>query len=450
MITKQKSFNKSLVDQHSQVIFLDEAHAGMLDPDDWKILTQGGLTAHDRKYKKTTPAVIRCPMFITCQKELDFGEDHNEAMDVRLRKFHFKSLATPPVARVQQHLKENAMDCLVWASRVARTPDDEVPLAIPGPSAEQQVIGEEEKGRIRNFRLEDSESDRDVSEEVEQSMAAGEEGEDQGDSDVNISYSDGWEKTLERISQLKTQLPCHSLKQRQLGLIAAGVRRAVHERDSEVERARVRVLEETKRRWISLGMMREDDAHLLDSVEGPYHPNIERSRELYFARKKEEDQRMLEEKARQYYQHEWVLTKEEELRQLQKQEDAATDEDVKRAQQYMMELTVDALKLRFQRYEVPGLSKLVLLERRKKAVEMKWLSPQQAQHIHSIWSPLPYPCHSQEDGSDEEQLFITQTRASGGRSQQVASSQKRRSQKGETTPVPKRGRITHFFSPSQE
>jgi hypothetical protein len=125
MITKQKSFNKSLVDQNSQVIFLDEAHVGMLDPDDWKILTQGGLTAHDRKYKKTTPAVIRCPMFITCQKELDFG---------------------------------------------------------------------------------------------------------------------------------------------------AGVRRAVHERESEVERARVRVLEETKSRWISLGMMREDAAHLLQSVEGPYHP----------------------------------------------------------------------------------------------------------------------------------------------------------------------------------
>ena len=98
----------------------------------------------------------------------------------------------------------------------------------------------------------------------------------------------------------------------------------------------------------------------------------------------------------------------------------------------MMELTVDALKLRFQRYEVPGLSKLVLLERRKKVVEMKWLSPQQAQHIHSIWSPLPYPCHSQEDESDEEQMFISQTRTSQDHSQRAASSQKRRSQNGGT------------------
>ena len=82
---------------------------------------------------------------------------------------------------------------------------------IPRPSAEQQMIGEEEKGRIRNFRLEDSESDQDASEEVEQSMAAGdsseEEGEDQGDSDADCSYWDGWEKTLERISQLNPQQP---------------------------------------------------------------------------------------------------------------------------------------------------------------------------------------------------------------------------------------------------
>ena len=221
-------------------------------------------------------------------------------------------------------------------------------------------------------------------------MAAGdsseEEGEDQGDSDADFSYSGGWEKTLERISQLKAQQPCHSLKQRQLGLIAAGVRHAVNERDNEVERARVRVLEETKKRWISLRMMREDDAHLLDSAEGPYHPNIERSKEVYFARKKEEDQRMLEEKARQYYQHEWVLTKEEELRQLQKQEDAATDEDVKRAQQYMMELTVDALKLRFQRYEVPGLSKE---ESGRDEMVVSTASATYSQHMEPSTVPFP-------------------------------------------------------------
>ena len=461
MITKQKSFNKSLVDRNSQVIFLDEAHAGLLDADDWKILSQGGLTAHDRKYQKTTPTVIRCSMFLTCQKELDFSEDNNAAMDVRLRKFYFRSLTAPPVAHVQQYLKDNAMDCLVWASREARTPNDELPPPVPGPSLGQNGIADDERERIRSFRLEDSESDSDASEDVEQSVSA-EDSSEEGETEEGsgTSSTGGWEKTLEKITQLRNEQPCHSLKQRQLGLIAAGVRRAVHERDSEVERAQMRVLEETKQRWISLGMIKEQDAHLLVSVEGPYHPTIERSREEYFARKKEQDQRMLEEKARDYYRDDWVLDKEHELRQLQKQEDAATDDDVKRAQEYMIQLTVDALKSRFQRNEVPGLSKLVLLERRKRAVEMKWLSVKQAQQIHSIWSPLPYPCDDQEDESDDEELFITQStppmarsqHSQVERSQQNRNSQKRRSQKGDdrTTPVPKKGRITHFFPTSQK
>ena len=34
MITKQRAFNKSLIDQNTQVIFLDEAYSKLLDPDD--------------------------------------------------------------------------------------------------------------------------------------------------------------------------------------------------------------------------------------------------------------------------------------------------------------------------------------------------------------------------------------------------------------------------------
>ena len=63
----------------------------------------------------------------------------------------------------------------------------------------------------------------------------------------------------------------------------------------------------------------------------------------------------------------------------------------------MLEVTVEALKLKFQKEEVQGLAKLVLLERRKKAVEMQWVSPSQAQRINSIWCPLPYPCEEMED-----------------------------------------------------
>ena len=51
-------------------------------------------------------------------------------------------------------------------------------------------------------------------------------------------------------------------------------------------------------------MIREEDAHLLETVEGPYYPRIERSREEYFAKKKEEEQKNLQDKASNYYENE--------------------------------------------------------------------------------------------------------------------------------------------------
>ena len=117
----------------------------------------------------------------------------------------------------------------------------------------------------------------------------------------------------------------------------------------------------------------------------------------------------------------------------------------------MLEMTVEALKLKFKKDEVHGLAKLVLLEGRKKAVEMQRVSLSQAQRINSIWCPLPYPCEEMTD-DDEEELFVTLSttpRAYRRSCTQKPKSQKRQSEQT-STPPPKRGRITHFFTPSQQ
>ena len=448
MITKQKAFNRSLVDENTQVIFMDEAHVGLLEPDDWKILTQGGLTAHDRKYKKSNPAVIRCPMFITCQAEMNFGVEHNAAMDARLRKFYFKSLSSPPLAGVQEALRENAMDCIVWACSVASTPEDELPAPIPGSVARPDDFNEEEKNRIMTMNLEDSESEQELNEE-EQLMA--EEDCIEEEDDESDSPPSGWEKSIEKISELQDRQPCHSLKKRQLGLIASAVKRATKKIENEAQLARERILDETRQHWISIGMIRQEDAHLLETVEGPYHPTIERSREDYFAKKKEEEQEMLEEKAAKYYENEWVWEKEKELRQLQEQEEAAMEEEVKRALQYMIGITSEALKLHFKREDLPGLGKLVIAERKKRAIDMKWLSTQQAQRVKSVWAPLPFPCDGYE--SEEEEMFITQSsQASTSRapSQNIHRRNSKKRPVHSSSQVSKRERITHFFKPTQE
>jgi len=75
-------------------------------------------------------------------------------------------------------------------------------------------------------------------------------------------------------------------------------------------------------------MIREEDAHLLETVEPPYHPRIERSTGECFTRKKEE-RRNVQDKASKYYENEWVWAKEYELRELKEREETTRVDDVK-------------------------------------------------------------------------------------------------------------------------
>lgn len=102
----------------------------------------------------------------------------------------------------------------------------------------------------------------------------------------------------------------NSLKRRQLELIGACLKEHGGDCDRRANLAREQFLQDTKATWIALELMKEEDSDLLQSVDGPYHPNIERTREQYFAKKKAEEERQLAEKARAYYQDEWVLGKE--------------------------------------------------------------------------------------------------------------------------------------------
>ena len=45
-VTKQKEFNKAMIDENTELINLDEATVSMMDVHDWKIVTQGGWTRH--------------------------------------------------------------------------------------------------------------------------------------------------------------------------------------------------------------------------------------------------------------------------------------------------------------------------------------------------------------------------------------------------------------------
>ncbi|CAH3146148.1 unnamed protein product [Porites lobata] len=122
---KQRAFNKAMITPFTEVIFIDEADEKTLDVADWKILPQGGYTAHDVKYQTAKAFLNKCPMLVTGKSvKLDFGPADQPAMDRRLRTYQFKSLPNPR-RKAAAWLKKHAMECVVWAAEKAKTYDEE-------------------------------------------------------------------------------------------------------------------------------------------------------------------------------------------------------------------------------------------------------------------------------------------------------------------------------------
>ena len=101
-----------------------------------------------------------------------------------------------------------------------------------------------------------------------------------------------------------------------------------------------------------------------------------------------------------------MWAKEKELRQLQEHDETARDSDVKRAVHDMTGVTVEALKLNFKRDQLPGLSRIAIMERKKRTMDVKWISREQAECVTSAWEPMPYPFDGQEFEYDDQNIFI--------------------------------------------
>lgn len=134
MVTKQRAFNKAMITPVTEVIFIDEVDESALDIADWKILTQGGYTAHDVKYQTAKAFMNKCPMLVTAQQDLNFGATHQPAMDRHLRTYHFKSLPHPK--KKGSNLAEKA-HC---------KEDSETD---GGPDNDEEIIEEGEEGTLK-------------------------------------------------------------------------------------------------------------------------------------------------------------------------------------------------------------------------------------------------------------------------------------------------------------
>ena len=172
-----------MISKNTEVIFIDEASSSSLDVDDWKIITQGGYTACDVKYKTAKSFFNRCPMFMTAQKKLEFEPEDQLAMDRRIRYYEFKSLPSPK-KKAAQWLRKHPVECIAWAASKARVASDEEESSDDEEGERESqnddgILPESEKEVLRTLPLGDLLTEQRSREESSEEDAI----EDVGDSD---------------------------------------------------------------------------------------------------------------------------------------------------------------------------------------------------------------------------------------------------------------------------
>ena len=425
-VTKQRAFNKAMINPFTEVIFLDEATEKTLDIDDWKTLTQGGYAAYDVKYQTARSFINRCPMLITSQRKLDFGPVDQPAMDRRLTTYLFKALPDPN-NRAAAWLKRNPMDCVVWAARKAeesahgyRSPQQNAEDVIQEGEWDG-VLHESEKEDIRSLSL------IDVLDDGASAPGSGAGSSSQDVSETQSSSSPPADR-VEALEDVLRHTRPESLRHRQVCHMLA----AEKERCERRERARQRQYEERKAHLRERGVQSQNLDLLPVDPREPIPPEIEDDLQRDEDARKVAEQEARRKAARSAFENPWLRETEKELEECASKLDAARDRSRRLDLEAYIELLCDKLK---QHHQSLGTLKTTeaLAERKKLCVSLGLLRVKDQHMLKSLSEPLPRRVQAQvedsgqelnrtEDSSEEDEtMFITPTPSQGNLGRRSAS-----------------------------
>ena len=405
-VTKQRAFNKAMITPFTEVIFIDEVDEGALDIADWKILTQGGYSAHDVKYQTAKPFMNKCPMLVTAQQELNFGAAHQPAMDRRLRTYHFKSLPHPK-KKAAAWLRKNAMECVVWAAEKARckenSDNDEGSSDSDEESIEESEEGtlkEAEKVAIRAISISIILVEDTAADTVEEEML-----------DDSSQESGTPNEALAVLRESLERLHPDSLRYRQLR----------HMLCEEEQRQSQRLNHAKRQHQSRIASLREKGVSTQSAELLPTNPDsaipTQLEDELAMLRRKaiEEKQESEKRKAKDAFEGRWLRQTEKELHDCVEKCKNTGDPHLSANMQAYQELLCDKLKLHHQ--SLGTYNTVEAIEERKRAcVELGILREQDRHLVTNVSGPLP--TSSQQEGGtqagtvsgsedEDRSLFIT-------------------------------------------
>lgn len=417
-VTKQRAFNKAMINPFTEIIFIDEADENTLDISDWKLLTQGGYAAHDVKYQTARAFINKCPMLITAQHKLQFGTVHQPAMDKRLRTYHFRQLENPKKKAVAW-LRKHPMECVVWATEQAKrcasdTESDDTDSDDENAQDEEGSLQQKEKEDLRALSLNDPPVEETRSGEAEASdeecSAAGTE-----ESDVDAVTDSTTSDTLVELRATLSRLDPESLRYRQVDHMLKEQERKLTGRKNFAEEQHQLRKESLRERGVST-----QTADLLPMEQDTVMPTpILAELQDHCDRQRAQEERDRRKNALEAFQGAWLRQTEVELHECVDKIRIAQDPSFRKNMQAYQEILCNKLKTHHQNLGTFNTQEAVE-ERRRVCTELGLLSVEKQHLVTGVAVPLPAKdaCAkavseaeldqgNDDSNTDDEAMFIT-------------------------------------------
>ena len=110
-VTKQETFGLSMVDEDTELVFIDECSENTLDISNVKTILQGGWMVKSVKHQDAQTFHNKAGIYLTCNELPDFGVEQPN-VDRRISLFHTTELPEPK-SEVPQWIEDNPMECLI-------------------------------------------------------------------------------------------------------------------------------------------------------------------------------------------------------------------------------------------------------------------------------------------------------------------------------------------------
>ena len=111
-VTKEKIFGLSMVDEDTELIFIDEWSKNNLDISNVKTLFQGGWVVKSVRHHYSQMPDNKAGIYRTCNKLQNFGVEQSNN-NRRISMFHTTELLVPK-SEAPQWIEDSQMKCLSW------------------------------------------------------------------------------------------------------------------------------------------------------------------------------------------------------------------------------------------------------------------------------------------------------------------------------------------------